>query len=87
MAFKNTLYVTAHENPFILIVEPWANEFSVGLGEVCAVIAIHPTVTPTFTAAACRGNDLMLTVNEGGATFEFWRGGEIELLMPVPIPG
>jgi hypothetical protein len=87
MAFKSSLYLTAHESPYILIVEPWANEFTIFLGETCALVAIHPTVTPTITAMTCRGNDLEVYVNEGGATFEFWRGGTLELSMLIPIRG
>jgi hypothetical protein len=85
MVFKSTLYFTAHD-PYILIVEPWANEFTIAQGEKCAVVAIHPTVTPSFTANICRGSNLEVCVNEGGATFEFWRGGALEHSTPVPIP-
>jgi hypothetical protein len=85
MAQKSTLYVLAHD-PYNLIVEPWAEEFTIHHGQSCALVAIHPTTTPTFTVLTCRSNDLTVFVNEGGATYEFWRDGQLEFSTDIPIP-
>jgi hypothetical protein len=85
MALKSTLYLTA-DDPCVLIIEPWANEFTIRSGESCSVVAIHPTVTPTFMAHIVRGGNLVMWVNEDGATYEFWRGGKLELSNSIPIP-
>jgi hypothetical protein len=80
------LRVTAHDRPFVLIVEPWADEFAIAVGDECQVVACHPTRSPTFGVEVCRSGDLMVWVNEGGSTYEFSRGGAREFWMPVPIP-
>jgi hypothetical protein len=86
MSFKNTLHIAAHDSPFRLVVEPWADEFTISGGEEFTLVAIHPTVVPTFTVTVCRASDLMVYVNESGATYEFWRGETREFHITVPIP-
>lgn len=86
MGFRTVLSVTAHDQPFVLIVEPWAEEFAIEIGDRCEVVALHPSAVPSFGAVVCRGNDLMVWVNESGATYEFWRGGVLEFHTPVAIP-
>lgn len=85
MDHQNTFILRAYDEPFWVVVEPWASEFLVRTGEECQVIACHPTVMPSFSAELAHGK-LILWVNEAGATFEFWRVGKLELSMPVPIP-
>ena len=85
VAHKSSLWFAARD-PYTLIVEPWADEFVIHNGQKCAVVAIHPTVAPTFTIEATSGNDVIVYVNEGGATYEFWRDDHLELAMPVQIP-
>ena len=75
----------ACDEPSWVVVEPWANEFLVRIGEECQVVACHPAVMPSFGAHLADGKPI-LWVNDAGATFEFWRSGELELSMPVPIP-
>jgi hypothetical protein len=86
MVFRTALSVFAHDRPFTLIVEPWAEEFAIAVGDRCEVVALHPSAVPTFGAEVCRGGDLMVWVNESGATYEFWRGGSLEFHTPVAIP-
>ncbi len=86
MNFRTTLAITAHDRPFVLIVEPWAEEFLIAVGERGEVVALHPAVTPTFGVEVCRGGDLLVWINESGATYEFWRGGLREFHTTVAIP-
>ena len=86
MSFTTPLAIDAHDSPLTLIVEPWADEFAIAVGDRCEVVAMHPSAPPTFGVEVCRGGDLMVWVNESGATYEFWRGGVREYHMPVAIP-
>lgn len=86
MGFRTILNVSAYHQAFVLIVEPWAEEFAIAVGDQCEVVAIHPSAAPSFGANVCRGGDLMVWVNESGATYEFWRGGKLEFYTPVAIP-
>ena len=86
MVFQNTLSVTAHDRGFVLIVEPWAEEFAIAVGDQCQIVALHTIAPLTFGAEVCRDGDLMVWVNEGGSTYEFWRGGVREFRTVVAIP-
>ena len=41
---------------------------------------------PTFSVEM-KQNYLIVWVNEGGSTYEFWRGEHCEFSTPNPIPG
>lgn len=86
MGFRNPLRVH-NRNPetLTMIVEPWANEYDVVTGSDCEVVAINPSVMPTFGVEPLGGN-LIVSVNESGSTFELWRAGVLMESMPVPIP-
>jgi hypothetical protein len=86
MGHSNSLQVFAYEQAHTLIVEPWAEEFMIRVGDRCRVVALHPGVVPSFGVEMNRDR-LIVWVNEGGATFEFWRGEACEFSTPVPIPG
>jgi hypothetical protein len=81
-----TLYVSASNESFWLIVEPWADEFEIHPQQRCRVVAKHPHLTPSFEAELVQGK-LVVYVNEPGCTYELWRGDMLELSMTVPIPG
>jgi len=83
---ETVLFVSASQQAFRLIVEPWANEFDILPKLRCRVVAKHPNASPTFEVQLVEGM-LIAYVNESGATFEFWRGDNLELDMPVPIRG
>lgn len=85
MEYRNTLGLAA-EDPYTVTVEPWADEFVIHRGQDCSIVAIHHTAPPTFTVRTHRDSDLVVYVNEGGATYEFWRDGQLEFSTPVPIP-
>ena len=87
MAFRTSLRLCHHgwEPCLFVIVEPWAIEYPVAAGEACEVVAVHPEVVPTFTVGPADGK-LVVRVNEGGSTFEFWRAGRLHEQMPVPAP-
>ena len=87
MANRNRLQVFGRRDgsTFTLIVEPWATEYLVRHGESCEVVAIHTSVMPTF-GVELPGSDLVVHIIEGGSTYEFWREGDLEDEMPIPIP-
>lgn len=86
MELRNSLHVQ-NPNPeaMTLIVEPWANEYEVLLNEKCVIVAVNPSVMPTFGVEPHDGR-LIVWVNEGGSTYELWRDGVLADSMPVPIP-
>jgi hypothetical protein len=86
MGFRTVLSVSAHDRSFVLIVEPWAEEFIITIGDQCEVVAMHPSAVPSFGAEVCQGGDLMVWVKESGATYEFWRSGKLEFHTPIAIP-
>lgn len=86
MTYRSKLDVSADDSPLVLIVEPWAYEFTLNPGERCAVVAIRPKRPPTFTVSVSRGS-LIVWVNEGATTFEFVRDGNIEFETDNPTPG
>jgi hypothetical protein len=69
-----------------VIVEPWACEYEVVMGEECEVVALHPAILPTFGITPTEGG-LIVWINEGGSTYEFWRNEALEDRMPIPDPG
>ena len=85
MEHRNAFTLRAYDEPFCVVVEPWASEYLVRIGEECQVVACHPTVLPSF-GGELAGGKLVLWVNEAGATFEFWRAGALEQTVSVPIP-
>lgn len=86
MELRNSLQVQNRDPAILtLIVEPWANEYEVVACEECVVVAVNPVVMPTFGVEP-HGRTLIVWVNEGGSTFEFWRAGVLVDSMPVPIP-
>jgi hypothetical protein len=87
MAFKSVLHVRAGEHSFVLIVEPWAEEFTVAADAQCQVVAFNAKVLPTFDVEPSRTGGLIVYVNEGGSTYEFWRGGGARILDAGPDPG
>jgi hypothetical protein len=83
---NNTLRIFAYQHPYTLVVEPWAEEFPICLGEQCRVVALNPHLMPTFGVEMSQDR-LIVWVNEGGSTYEFWRGEHCEFSTPVAIPG
>jgi hypothetical protein len=75
---RTELQVYGSKHPYTLVVEPWASEFTINPGEQCRVIAIHET-EPAVFGVEHHGNYLVVWVNRGGATFEFWRGDKQEM--------
>ena len=85
MPIRSTIDVLGNDEPFTVVVEPWADEFVVQPGERCAVVAIHPTRIPTFSASVARGQ-LIIWVNESATTFEFLRDGRIDYATDNAVP-
>ncbi len=85
MVQRNLLQLRAFDEPFEVVVEPWANEFMIRTGDRCELVALHPETIPPFLVELVRGK-LVVWVEVSGATFEFWRGGVLELAMPVRTP-
>jgi hypothetical protein len=89
MSFRNPLRISPGHDEVTLtvIVEPWANEYRVAMGEECVVVARHPTVLPTFGIIPSSNARVVVWINEGGSTYEFWRGESLEDSTTIPIPG
>ena len=77
MAVRTELQVYGGDQPYTLVVEPWADEFVIHPGDRCRVVAVHDTDASSFGVER-RGDYLIVWVNEGGKTFEFWRAGQRE---------
>jgi hypothetical protein len=73
MAIRTAIEVYGGKQPYTLIVEPWAEEFTINPGEKCQVVAVHDTEQGSF-GVEHHLEYLVLWLNRGGATFEFWRG-------------
>jgi hypothetical protein len=82
---RSVLRLIARDESYTVVVEPWAEEFVVQIGEDCQVVALHPEIQPTL-GAELAGARLIVWVYESGSTCEFWRGRIRERVMSVPIP-
>ena len=85
MDYQSVLTVSARANPFVTIVEPWAEEFAVRPGDQCRIVASNPTGAPSFEVEL-HDSALIVYVLEGGSTYEFWRGSDREFHTPIAIP-
>ena len=85
MTSQSVLCLRASTEPFVLIVEPWAEEFEIHLTDECQLVALHPEAPPSFGLELAPGR-LVVCVNEGGSTYEFWRTGRREFKTSVAIP-
>ena len=85
MTHRSVLRLSARDAPYTATVEPWADEFEVRAGQDCRVVASHPTAPPSFEVELSRGV-LVVSVLEGGSTYEFWRGDVREFRTTVAIP-
>lgn len=85
MLHRNAFSLSARDDPFTVIVEPWAEEFQVDAGSTCKIVALNPDNPPSFDVELYRGA-LVVTILESESTFEFWRGNMMEFSMPIAIP-
>jgi hypothetical protein len=83
---ETVLYIFAPHQPYRLMVEPWADEFEILLGQNCRLVARHPITAPTFGVETV-GGLLIAYVNGLGATYAFWRGDNLEFERNAPIGG
>jgi hypothetical protein len=51
----------------------------------CQIVALNPKLSPTFDVELFR-ESLIVSVLDGGSTYEFWRGNAREFDNPIPIP-
>jgi hypothetical protein len=82
---ENILRLSATETPYTTIVEPWADEFTITPATACLIVMRHPQFAPSFDVDVHDGA-LIVTVQEGGSTYEFWRGSALERSRTIPIP-
>jgi hypothetical protein len=59
----------------ILVVEPWADEVVLAPGEECEVVVIATDRNPALSVELS-SYGLIVWVEEGGTTFEVWKGGK-----------
>jgi hypothetical protein len=85
MEHRTILRLLARDDSYKVIVEPWADEFSVTTHADCRIVALNPLTLPSFEVELYRGA-LIVYVHEGGSTYEFWRDAVREFWNPIPIP-
>ncbi|HEY1186085.1 MAG TPA: hypothetical protein VGE74_00450 [Gemmata sp.] len=74
---RTELEIYGTNQPYTLVVEPGAQEFRINPGDQCRLVAVHDTEPAAF-GLDHRPEYLVVWINRGGATFEFWRGNERE---------
>lgn len=70
---RTELEIYGAKRPYALVVEPWAEEFTINPGGRCKVVAVHGTEPAAFGLEHAP-EYLVVYINSGGTTFEFWRG-------------
>ena len=73
MEHRSVIALSARDGPYRVIVEPWADEFQIEPGVRCQLVALHPHLFPSFEVELYQGV-LIVYVNEGESTYEFYRG-------------
>jgi hypothetical protein len=86
MAVDSTLIVLGGQQPYKLIVEPWADEHVIRPADRCSVVAIHPSEAASLDVE-WQDSALIVWVNINNAPYQFWRNGALEHNMSIPIPG
>jgi hypothetical protein len=86
MAIETSIGVIGGEKPYFLIIEPWADEYTIQPNDHCQIIFLHPTAM-TPVVIKWHEDALIISANIGDATFQFWRNGNLEDSSPIPIPG
>ena len=74
---RTELQVYGSKQSYTLIVEPWAEEFVINPGDQCRIVAVHESESASF-GLDHHPEYLVVWINRGGATFEFWRGDKRE---------
>ena len=75
VSYRNPLRIrNSGASQLIVVLEPWAEEFELTPGAVCDVVATNPEIPPTFGVEAVDGH-IIVSINEGGSNYEFWRDG------------
>jgi hypothetical protein len=86
LPINSSISIACGTNAYTLVVEPWAEEYTINPGDLCEVVANHPTEICRFQVEPGNGT-IVLWVNTGDATYQFWRNGTLEFSTDVPIPG
>ena len=86
MPVRTSIEVHGGPRPYTLIVEPWADEHQVNPDDRCTIVVVHPQCSENF-AIQWYEDALLLFVERGDETYEFWRNDVMEFTNPVPVPG
>jgi hypothetical protein len=92
MEHRTKLTLWAKSNAYTVVVEPWADEFTITPEMDCQVIALNSLAPPSFAVEPYQGEQqqyqgaLIVHVMEHRSTFEFWRGTAREFKQTVRIP-
>ena len=93
MDHRTNLTLLAQSNAYTVIIDSWADEFTVAPGLDCQVIALNPLAPPSFAVEPYQGEvqsyqgALIVYVMEASSTYEFWRGTTCESKTQIPTPG
>lgn len=74
---RTELAVYGGKTSYILVVEPWADEFEIRPGDRCKVVVKGPGVAE-FGIEFHSPEHVVVSILTGGTTFEFWRGDSKE---------
>lgn len=86
MPGRTSIDVYGGPRPYTLIVEPWADEHQVNPDDRCRIVAVHPHCSESF-AVEWYEDQLLVFLERGDESYEFWRNDVMEFTQPVPAPG
>jgi hypothetical protein len=77
MSIQTSLLIYGGDNPYWLVVEPWANQYEILPNDKCRLVAFHPTQQVIFSVELQDQKCLIVYVNSSGSTYEFYKNDEL----------
>lgn len=78
MSIETILWIHGGDNPYILVVEPWANQYEILPGDKCRLVASNPDKQSFFEVELLENNHLIVYVNVAGTSYEFYRNDVLD---------
>lgn len=72
--------------PYTLVVEPWASQYQIQPEDKCIVLIKHASKVARVGVELNALSTLTVRARLSGSTYEFWRNGEQEDESPTPAP-
>jgi hypothetical protein len=73
MSIQTTLWIHGGDNPYTLVVEPWARQYEILPGDKCYLVASNPVKQSFFELELNDNNYLIVYVNVEGTNYEFYK--------------